>query len=112
MMKKQRLFRKNIFSDLSSRVSKEVVKSLVEHPSVKIKRIVSTGQSSPLDFWYDQDESEWVMVLQGKAVLQFEGCSPSMTLGAGDFINIPAHQKHRVEWTDPNTETVWLAVFY
>ncbi len=42
--------------------------------------------------------------------MQFE--ERSIELKPGDFINIPAHKKHRVEWTTPNEQTVWLAVWY
>jgi cupin 2 domain-containing protein len=61
-------------------------------------------------FWYDQPEHEWVMVLTGAARLQFGDRAVEMK--AGDWINIPANQKHRVEWTSPDEPTVWLAVFY
>ena len=78
---------------------------------VHIERIISKGHNSAESGWYDQDRNEWVMVLQGEAILLLEGGSP-VNLKAGDFMNIPAHQKHRVEWTDPDTETIWLAVHY
>jgi cupin 2 domain-containing protein len=80
--------------------------------NVRIERIVSRGHSSPPGFWYDQDESEWVMVLSGAASLLFEGEVEAVRMGPGDYIDVPAHQRHRVEWTDPDQDTVWLAVFY
>ncbi|MEO8496473.1 MAG: cupin domain-containing protein, partial [Planctomycetota bacterium] len=61
-------------------------------------------------FWYNQQEHEWVVVLQGAARLQFE--DELVELRPGDFVNIPAHRKHRVEWTTPDEPTIWLAVFY
>ncbi|WP_228743135.1 cupin domain-containing protein [Marinobacter sp. F4218] len=89
----------------------EVFEDLVHSSTVRIERIVSKGHSSPDKGWYDQDENEWVMVVEGKASLEFEDGSKS-ELSAGDYINIPAHLKHKVTWTDPDEITVWLAVFY
>jgi len=70
----------------------------------------SKGQRSEEDFWYDQDQSEWVLVVKGSARLQFE--DEFIELKMGDYINIEPHKKHRVDWTNPEEETVWLAVFY
>jgi len=74
-----------------------------EKPNV-VKKILATG-------WYDQEQNEWVMVLRGEAIISFEH-KPTITLKPGDYVNIEAHQKHKVSWTDPEIETVWLAVFY
>jgi cupin 2 domain-containing protein len=78
--------------------------------SLRIERIVLHGHATPEGFWYDQDQHEWVLVLQGAARLSIEG--KTKELKPGDYINIPAHQKHQVEWTTPDEPTVWLAVFY
>jgi cupin 2 domain-containing protein len=78
---------------------------------VTIEKIISKGQKSPNSDWYDQKKNEWVMILRGKAVLSFED-QTSVQLNEGDFINIPAHKKHRVTWTDPDNETIWLAIHY
>ena len=102
----------NLLANLSDSLPKELVDVLIEHGTVRIERIVSTGHSSPDDFWYDQDEHEWIGVLTGVARLLFEGDDQPLLMKPGDFINIPAHCKHRVEWTKPNEPTVWLAVFY
>lgn len=102
---------KNLFASLPEDLSEEVFEDLVHSDSVRIERIVSQGHRSPESGWYDQDESEWVIVLQGAARLLFEG-GREESLGAGDFINIPAHTRHRVSWTDPASPTIWLAVFY
>ena len=60
--------------------------------------------------WYDRGQIEWVFLAKVEARLQL----PIQTLGlkAGDYVNITDHQKHRVEWTPPDEETVWLAIFY
>ena len=101
----------NIFESLPCNLNKEVFEDLVCSSVVRIERIVSKGQSSPDEGWYDQEENEWVIVMEGSACLEFEDGSKS-NLSAGDFINIPAHIKHRVLWTDPQRITIWLAVFY
>ncbi|MEQ1825058.1 MAG: cupin domain-containing protein [Pirellula sp.] len=100
----------NLFSDLPSRLPDELFVTLLESNNVRIERIVSHGHASPEGFWYDQDQHEWVIVLQGAARLSIEGVVNE--LKPGDFINIPAHRKHWVEWTTPDEPTVWLAVFY
>lgn len=89
----------------------ERIVELTRGQSVRIERIVSLGQASPPGFWYDQEEGEWVMVVEGAARLEVEGRG-EIVLGAGDWIDLPAHTRHRVAWTQPDAVTVWLAVFY
>jgi cupin 2 domain-containing protein len=103
--------RENLFASLGSRDA-EVVDVLLTSPaSIRIERIVSRGQASPPGFWYDQDQDEWVTVLVGRARLDIEGRG-IVELGPGDHVHLPAHLRHRVEWTDPGRMTVWLAVFW
>lgn len=90
----------------------ERTETLLRRPGLRVERIVSRGHRSPEGFWYDQDESEWVTVVSGEAVLRFEGREEPLRMAAGDHVDIPAHVRHRVEWTDPKRETVWIAVFY
>ena len=100
----------NLFTDLSKNLPDELLTTLLNVANIRIERIVSQGHASPDGFWYDQDEHEWVIVLTGAARLQFEDSIVEMK--PGDFVNIPAHKKHRVEWTTPDEPTIWLAVFY
>jgi cupin 2 domain-containing protein len=79
-------------------------------PGARIERIVSTGQASPPGFWYDQDWAEWVVVLAGSARLLIEGEAEPRILAPGDYLEIPPHVRHRVEWTDGAESTIWLAV--
>ena len=102
----------NLFSELHTSLPDELVEVLVQGTHVRIERIVSTGQTSPPDFWYDQNQAEWVAVLQGEAKLLFEGNAHPLHMKPGDHTFIHAHQKHRVEWTSPDEPTVWLAVFF
>jgi cupin 2 domain-containing protein len=102
----------NILANLPDRIDKELFETIISYGSLKIERIVSKGHRSPDDFWYDQDKHEWVMVLKGSAGLRFEDKQEITKMMPGDYINIPAHCKHRVEWTDPVVETIWLAVHY
>ncbi len=78
---------------------------------MRIERIVSTGQSSPEGFWYDQSQDEWVIVLSGHAGLLIEG-EAERRLGSGDFVFLPARKRHRVTWTAPDRPTLWLAVHF
>jgi cupin 2 domain-containing protein len=101
---------KNIFDDPPQHLPKEVVQTLIRADDVRIERIISHGHASPSDFWYDQPQHEWVIVLKGAARLQFEDRMVEMK--PGDFVNIPAFKKHRVDWTTPDEPTVWLGVRY
>ncbi len=102
----------NIFDDVPSEIPEEIIREIFTGGSIRIERIISKGHSSPEDFWYDQHENEWVILLRGKAKLQFFDSGHPVELKEGDYINIPSHKKHRIEWTDPDNETIWLAVFY
>ncbi|QDU77440.1 Cupin domain protein [Bremerella volcania] len=102
----------NLFRDLPESLPEEGFQTLVESGNVRIERIVSAGHASPPGYWYDQPQSEFVVLLQGSAQLQIEGEDQPRVLEPGDFVNLPAHQKHRVESTDPHVKTVWLAFHY
>lgn len=85
---------------------------LLAAPGLLIERIVSNGQSSPPEFWYDQAHDEWVAVLRGEALLRFADEPEARRLGPGDFVHIAAHRRHRVEWTAPGEPTIWLAIHH
>ena len=101
----------NLFKQLPTDLSEEVFETLAQGSEVRIERIISSGQSSPKTGWYDQEKHEWVIVLKGSATITFENGSV-VDLQEGDYLNIPAHRKHRVTRTSSNPETVWLAVHY
>jgi cupin 2 domain-containing protein len=102
----------NIFSNIPESIPNEISEDIFSSGRVRIERIITSGNNhSSEDGWYDQDEDEWVLVVQGEGVLEFEE-GESVRLRVGGYVNIPAHKKHRVTWTDPNKETIWLAVFY
>jgi cupin 2 domain-containing protein len=103
---------KNLLAEIPEHLPKELVEVLASAPGVRIERIVSQGHCSPDGFWYDQDENEFVVLLSGAARLLFEGETKPVEMKPGSFVNIAAHRRHRVEWTDPSEKTVWLAVFY
>jgi len=103
---------KNIFSEIPESLPAELSEEIIRSEHCKIERIVSKAHSTPDDYWYDQEKNEWVVVLKGKAGLIFEGSDEIVIMKTGDYVNIPAHRKHRVEWTDPDQETIWLAVHY
>lgn len=101
----------NLFANVTTSPTGELVDILRRDP-VRIERIVSSGQASPLGFWYEQDEHEWVLVLQGAARLRFEDETDPIELCVGSFIDIPRGRRHRVEWTAPDEPTIWLAIFW
>src|SRR5436190_21054365 len=100
----------NFFCDFPEELPDELAETLAESGQCRIERIVSHGHASPAGFWYDQDQHEWVIVLKGAARLRFE--DQTIEMKPGDFVNIPAHKKHRVEWTTPDEPTIWLVVHY
>ncbi len=102
----------NLLQELPDVRTGERVETILAAPGIRIERIVSLGQASPGGFWYDQTESEWVLLLSGAARLRFADEAEAQTIGPGDCIHIAAHRRHRVDWTDPEQPTVWLAVFY
>lgn len=102
--------RTNLLHHLPVSLPEELVDVLAAGKGMRIERIVSTGQQSPEGFWYDQEEHEFVLLLAGEAVLEFE--DRKQPLGSGDWLLIPAHCRHRVVYTHPEQPTVWLAVFY
>ena len=101
----------NIYKQIPDILGEEVFEVLVQSKAVKIERIISKGHASPGTEWYDQEQNEWVLVLKGNASISFEN-ETVIDLKEGDYINIPAHRKHRVISTSAITETIWLAIHY
>ena len=101
----------NIYNQIPDNLGEEVFEVLVQSKDVKIERIISKGHKSPDTGWYDQEQNEWVLVLKGNASICFEN-ETVIELNVGDYINIPAHRKHRVISTSAITETIWLAIHY
>lgn len=103
----------NLFKQLPRSTEKnEQFSELLKRPGLRIERIVSTGQASPPDFWYDQPGAEWVLLIQGEAKLRFADEAEARHLQAGDYVDIAAQRKHRVDWTLPGEITIWLAIHY
>jgi cupin 2 domain-containing protein len=102
----------NLFSPLPEIVPDEIFAPLLHTDHFKLERIVSAGQATLPGEWYDQDTHEWVVLLSGSARLLFEGEKDVCVLRPGDYVNIPAHRRHRVEWTDAKQKTDWLALHY
>lgn len=102
----------NLFGNLPRRSEAEQFTTLLETGLFKLVRIVSTGQAMPEGEWYDQEETEWVVLLRGRAGLAFEGEAAECVLEPGDFVEIAPHRRHRVTWTDTEGPTVWLALHF
>ena len=99
----------NIFDHHPASLTAEAIDLLLERPGIRIERIVSLGQATPAGEWYDQPDDEWVLLLSGSAGLLVEGDAAPVILQRGDFLLLPARCRHRVEWTDKEETTVWLA---
>ena len=102
----------NIYQNIPGDLPEEMFEVIAEGKVVKIERIISRGHTTDSDFMYDQDQNEWVIILRGEALLRFEGEETLLHMKEGSYVNIPAHVRHRVEWTSEKQDTVWLAVFY
>lgn len=102
----------NILDNISATFEKEVFENLLITKHLKLERILSKGHVTPQGEWYDQDQNEWVLLLKGAASIKIAKQQELVHLKAGDYLLIPAHQKHRVEWTSSEEVTVWLALFY
>jgi cupin 2 domain-containing protein len=100
----------NLLTNLLADLPEEIFTTLLQARGIRIERIVSHGHQSPDGVWYDQLTSEWVLVLQGAAKIEF--ADRTVEMGPGDYLDIPAHKKHRVAWTTPDEPTIWLAVHY
>jgi len=101
----------SIYSQIPLVLAEEFFEDIITKDGLRIERIVSKGHTTTEFEWYDQISDEWVILLKGEAVLEFED-APDVRLQEGDYINIPAHTKHRVSWTKPDEESVWLAIHY
>jgi cupin 2 domain-containing protein len=102
----------NLLTNLPAALPDERFDTLLSAEGLTIERIVSLGHVSPPGFWYDEPRHEWVLVVEGAARLRFEDEPEPVELRRGDCLNIPAHRRHRVEWTQPDGPTIWLAVYY
>ncbi|WP_344955529.1 cupin domain-containing protein [Zobellella aerophila] len=102
----------NLWQDIPATLPEELILTLAGNDRVRIERIVSRGHGSPEGFWYDQHEHEFVLLVQGEAELALLEPDEQIRLKAGDYLLIPARRKHRVAWTHPEQDTLWLAVFY
>jgi cupin 2 domain-containing protein len=96
-------------ADLATRP--ELAEVIARSSHVRVERIVSRGHASPEDFWYDQAQTEWVLLFAGRARLRFQD-GHVVELRPGDHLLIDPHQRHRVDWTDPSCDTIWIAVFF
>lgn len=102
----------NIFSDIPENIPEEILETIILSEKICIERIISKGHRSAEGFWYDQEKNEWVILLKGAARVLFENQEEPIHLKPGDHIHIPARCRHRVDWTDPDCTTIWIAVFH
>ena len=109
--KDMKLKKGNIYDKIPSELSNELFEIIAKKDSLKIERIISKGHTTPKEKWYDQKFNEFVILIQGSAIISFEDGN-NIEMKKGDYINIPKHCKHRVEQTSSNPEAIWLAVHY
>lgn len=103
---------RNLLRDVPEELPEELVQTLLSGTAFRVERIVSRGHASPAGFWYDQPEHEWVLLVSGAARVRFDGDAEPVEMKPGDCMHIPARQRHRVEWTAPGVDTVWLVIHH
>jgi cupin 2 domain-containing protein len=104
------LRRGSLFADVPSELPAELTTVLAAGSGARIERIVSRGHATADGEWYEQDEHEWVLLVAGTARLNFAG-GESVELAPGDWVDLPAGLRHRIAWTSPDIDTIWLAIF-
>lgn len=102
----------NLFENIPANLSEERFDTLLEKGDLRLERIVSRGHVTPEGHWYDQPEDEWVTLLRGGATIIIDGREKPVEMKPGDHLLLPAHCRHRVVWTDPEQDTVWLALHF
>jgi cupin 2 domain-containing protein len=102
----------NLLNDIPSTLQKELFQTLAESGTVRIERIVSAGQTTPIGDWLVQGWDEWVLLVSGGATLLFDNDAAPLILKPDDYVLIPANCRHRVELTDIIQKTIWLAVHF
>ncbi len=103
---------KNIYSNVPKHLSEESFETILRTGSFRIERIVSRAHSTTPGEWLDQETNEWVLLLTGSARILFQNETETIAMKPGDYLHIPAHKLHRVEWTEPESKTIWLALHY
>jgi cupin 2 domain-containing protein len=102
----------NLFEQQPPRTDDECFETLLEDSGLRLERIISQAHATPAGEWYDQGWPEWVLLLQGSACLRIENEPEPVLLKPGDYLHLPSHLRHRVEWTDPEQATIWLALHW
>jgi cupin 2 domain-containing protein len=102
----------DLFDGIQGETGVELFEKLILLDGLKIERIVSKGHATPIGDWYDQDWHEWVLLVSGEALIRLESEHESRHLRVGHWLLLPAHCRHRVEWTLPGHETIWLALHW
>lgn len=100
----------NLYASIPANLDNELFELILKNENIKIERIISKGHISPETGWYDQTYNEWVVVIKGTATITFE--DEELSMQPGSYINIPAHTRHKVACTNPEDETIWLAIHY
>ena len=101
----------NIFKNIPETLKDELFEDIVNSKNIKIERIISDGQTSPKEGWHCSKQNEWVIMLQGEAILSYE-TEDDIKLNRGEYISIPAFLKHRVSYTSKSEKSIWLAIYY
>lgn len=92
------------FFDFTIPQQGETFSTLLNHPKVKIVRIVSSDELGEKE--YIQEEDEWVLLLEGEAKLLLN--RKEVTLKKGDSLFIPALIPHQV--LSAQMGTLWIAL--
>lgn len=101
---------RNLFRDLAAGPNETIDTLLTRRGDVTVERIVSHGGRAPSEGVFEQDWTEFVVLVQGEARLVAQEPDETFDLNPGDWLEIPPKRRHYVAWTSCEPPTVWLAV--
>lgn len=94
----------NLYRDAALPAQGERFDTLLSHRGLVVERILSTARIASQE--YVQEQDEWVVLLQGEAVLEVAG--QLLPLKAGDYLFLPARTPHTVR--EVSEGAMWLAL--
>ena len=92
----------NLYTGIPNTIDEEQFEALLRGEQLRIERILSKGQTSPAEGWYDQEEHEWVLVLEGCGVIGFVIFFPDCL--KEDRLHLDPHQVEANEYPHRHLE--------
>ncbi len=87
-----------------------VLETLFESSDVKIEKVTANGQITPAGDFPDEPSAEFIVLLKGELVLEYQDETETVHLKPGDHAIAGPDQRTRAEFTSEEEETVWIKV--